>query len=77
MTELNRSNAKGLKYYAIGREISKLRTQSNDIDTKLFFLGTPQNEEQQRERRQLLKEQEKIKARISNLELQRIDYSVL
>lgn len=77
MTELNRSNAKGLKYYAIGREISKLRTQSNDIDTKLFFLGKPQNEEQQRERRQLLKEQEKIKARISNLELQRIDYSVL
>jgi len=76
LVELNRANAKGRKYYAIGREISNLRTRSNDIDTKLFFLGTPQNEEQQRERRQLLNEQERIKSQISRLELERIDYSV-
>ncbi|MEM8541584.1 MAG: DUF2799 domain-containing protein [Pseudomonadota bacterium] len=77
VTELNRANAKGLKYHALGREISSLRTRSSDIDTKLFFLGTPQTEEQAQERRQLLREQEKIKTRISDLELQRIDYSVL
>lgn len=77
VTELNRANAKGRKYHAIGREISNLRTQSNDIDTKLFFLGTPQDKEQRRERQELLRQQEQIKTRISTLELERIDYSVL
>lgn len=77
VTELNRANAKGLKYHALGREISSLRTRSSDIDTKLFFLGTPQTKEQAREQRRLLEEQNRIKTRISNLELQRIDYSVL
>lgn len=75
--DLNRANAQGRKYHAIGREISSLRTKSSDIDTKLFFLGTPQNEEQARERRRLLREQEQIKTRISRLELERIDYSAL
>lgn len=77
ITELDRANAKGRKYHAIGREISNLRTKSSDIDTKLFFMGTPRDEEQQRERRQLLREQDQIKGRISRLELERIDYSVL
>lgn len=77
VTEINRANAKGLRYHAIGREISNLRTQSSDIDTKLLFLGTPKNQEQQVERRRLLSEQKRIKTRISNLELRRIEFSVL
>ncbi|MEM7074968.1 MAG: DUF2799 domain-containing protein [Pseudomonadota bacterium] len=76
VTQLNRANARGIKYYAIGREISKLRTRSNDIDTKLLFLGTPQTAEQEREQRELRREQNRVKSEISRLELERIDYSV-
>lgn len=77
VTELNAANIKGQKYHAITQEISRLQTRSRDIDTRLFFIGTPSGEDEQREIRDLKKEQAQIKTRISDLEIERISYSAL
>lgn len=77
VSELNAANIKGRKYYAINSEISSLRTRSSDIDTKIFFIGSTTDEEKLKEIRDLKREQQKIKTRISDLEIDKISYSAL
>lgn len=77
VSELNAANIKGRKYHAINREISNLRTRSNDIDTRLFMMGPQREEDGKREQRELRRERSRIEARISDLEIERIGYSAL